>query len=161
MASLLIAGASAMAQKLDSKNVPAPVLQGFNKLYPDVVSAKWELEDGKYEVEFKKNGVESEVVLSNEGALIQTEKELSSPNDLPQPVLSTLKKDFAGGKYKDAEVVETADGKTLYKVEVKDTTGSFELLFDNKGTLVKKTAEVEEEKEKEGRGKERKEKGHK
>ena len=44
---------SACAQKLDASKVPAAVKTSFEKQFPGA-TAKWEKEDGNYEVVFKK-----------------------------------------------------------------------------------------------------------
>jgi len=139
---------SVQAQQIESQNVPPLVIQSFNKLYPDVVHVKYELEDGNYEAKFKKDDSKLEAVFSATGTLIQTEKSLGSVKDLPIKVLNTLKKDFAGYTYKDAEVLTTADGKVLYEVEAESASVAYELLYDSEGNLMKKTLSEEESKKK-------------
>ncbi|WP_018344012.1 PepSY-like domain-containing protein [Cytophaga aurantiaca] len=135
---LLISVWSVQAQKIEPQNVPASVTQSFNKLFPDVVSVKWELEEDNYEAKYKKNDIKFEAIFSSTGTLIQTEKSLSSPNDLPLPVLNALKKNFSGFTYKDAEMVTAADGEVLYEVEAENASITYELLYDANGNIVKK-----------------------
>jgi len=142
---LLISVWSVQAQKIEPQNVPASVIQSFNKLYPDVVSVKWELEEGNYEAKYKKNDIKSEAIFSSTGTFIQAEKSLSSPNDLPISVLNALKKDFLGFTYEDAEIITTADGKVLYEVEAANASISYELLYDANGNMISKTQNITEE----------------
>ena len=51
----------ACGQKIDASKVPAAVKASFAKEYPGI-TPKWEKEDGKYEVNFKKDG---NIVLSH------------------------------------------------------------------------------------------------
>ena len=152
-AALIIFGCASNAQKIKQENVPAPVAQAFNKMFPNIISSKWELEEGNYEVSFKKNNEKTEVVFSNDGKYLQTEKELASVNDLSTEVIASLKKDFSGYKFEDAEKIETADGKVMYELEAEQGETEYELVYDSKGTLQKKTQKKEDDDKKEGKGK--------
>ena len=154
LAALLVIGCTSNAQKIKQENVPANVMQAFNKMYPDILSCKWKLDEGKYEAHFKKNNEEVEAEFSNDGKFIQTEKELSSVNDLSPEVIASLKKDFAGYKFEDAVKIETAESKIMYELEAEQGETEYELVYDSKGTLQKKTQKKEDDKE----GKEKKEK---
>ena len=151
-AALIILGCASNAQKIKQENVPAPVVQAFNKMFPDIISSKWELEEGNYEVSFKKNNEKTEAVFSNDGKYLQTEKDLASVNDLSPEVIASLKKDFTGYKFEDAEKIETADGKVMYELEAEQGETEYELIYDSKGNLQKKTLKIEDDK-KEGKGK--------
>lgn len=145
---LVATGWHVQAQKIEQQNLPVAVLQNFTKLYPDVVNVKWELEDGNYEGQYKKNDIQSEVVFSSTGTFIQAEKSLNSPHDLPAAVLASLKKDFSGFNYKDAEIVTIADGQTLYEVEALKAAISYELIYEANGTLKEKSESHPSTKEK-------------
>ena len=155
---LVVLACTSNAQKIKQENVPANVMQAFNKTFPDIISSKWELEEGNYEASFKKNDQKTEAIFSSDGKYLQTEKELSSVNDLSPEVIAALKKDFAGYKFEDAEKIETADGKTLYELEAEQGETEYELVYDSKGSLQKKTQKKEDGEVEEKEGKEKKEK---
>ncbi len=133
---------SVQAQKIKEQDVPAPVRQEFKRLYPNAALDKWEMEEGNlYEAEFKLGKEEKEALFDKEGKLVKTEVKLASIQDLPILVLERLKKEFPGYRYEEPEKAETADGKILYEVEAEKGNEEYELLFDDKGTLIEKKAE--------------------
>ncbi len=154
---LVIAGLSVHAQKVKTINLPVAVQDNFNKLYPEIVSVEWELEEGNYEGAFKKNKVKTEVLFNAEGKLLQTETKLNSVNDLPALITASLKKDFKGYEFEEAEQITTAEGQEQYSVDAELKETEYELLYDKKGVLLKKTEE-KEKKEKEEREKANKKK---
>jgi uncharacterized membrane protein YkoI len=116
------------SQKMKSAQVPATVKTAFKQKFPTISKRKWELEDGKYEAEFKNTGgVEMSATFSAEGNWLETEQEIKK-SALPAPVLAALK----GKKLKEASKIERADGSTVYEAEV----GGKDLLFDAAGNSV-------------------------
>ncbi len=95
-ASLLALGqANAGEKKLSKHQVPKPVLEAFEKAYPNVKGVEFEKEmlEGKpaYEVEYKENGKEYEVVYDADGSLLQKEEGIDL-QALPEPVRQAVTK---------------------------------------------------------------------
>lgn len=137
---LCIISASAFAQKLNSKEVPAAVKASLEKS-TGVKNAKWDKEGTDYEASFKKTGKETSMVFDEAGTLKETEVEIAK-EDLPGEVKSTLKKDFADYKLEEAAQI-TANGVITYEAEVEKGEQSFELILDAQGNILKKTEEKE------------------
>ena len=113
---LLFTSASAFAQKLDPKDVPAPVMTKFSAFYSDAVKVKWEKEGNNYEAEFKDNNKKKmSVTYTPEGNLAEKEWEISKA-ELPKTVSDTLSKKFPGAKISETEKID----KNGINLETKD-----------------------------------------
>jgi uncharacterized membrane protein YkoI len=140
---LMVAGSAAMAQDLKSDKVPSAVKDSFKKLYPNISNAKWEMDEGNYEAEFKNGKEEWEVEFDAKGNLIKSELELSSLTQLPKAVQDALKKDYAMFKAEESEQVTLANGKKVFEVEMKMDGKKYELQFEETGVLISKTEDLE------------------
>jgi hypothetical protein len=132
----------AQAQKIKDNEVPKNVKEAFTKVYPAAKNVKWGKEEGSFEASFDQGKSEMSVVLDNEGDVTEVETEIGK-NELPQAVQDVLKKNYAGYKIEEAAKI-LANGVTTYEAEVEKGKESFELIFDNTGKLLKKTAQKEE-----------------
>ncbi|MDD2769532.1 MAG: hypothetical protein PHT19_12410 [Methylococcus sp.] len=81
LAGVLALSASALAdgKKLAEQQVPKPVLNTVKAVYPKAADVKYEekVKHGQivYEIEFKDNGVEREIVYSADGKVLKAELE--------------------------------------------------------------------------------------
>lgn len=124
---------SANAQKLKESDVPAPVKTKFTSMYPNVTGAKWEMENSKYEAEFKENSVETSVLFEAGGTYVQTEVEIPI-SSLPAGVNSYASKNLPGKKIAEATQITSADGSVSYEAEI----GGPDYLFDANGNFIRK-----------------------
>lgn len=124
-------GFAACAQKVKEADVPAAVKTAFTKQYPGAV-AKWEKENGSYEVNFKKDGKTMSALYANNGKLTETEMDIKVA-DLPAPVLNYLKEHYKGKIVKEAAKITKGDGTVNYEAEV----SGMDVIFDAKGTFIK------------------------
>ena len=122
---------SACAQKTDAAKVPAAVKASFAKLYPGV-SAKWEKEDGNYEVNFKQNGNTMSVLIEPNGSIKETEMDIKVA-DLPATVLAYVKEHYKDKIIKEGARITKADGTVNYEAEV----GGKDVIFDATGKFLK------------------------
>jgi Putative beta-lactamase-inhibitor-like, PepSY-like len=113
------------AQKLKEADVPATVLQAFQKEYPGTKAEKWEKEGVNYEVEFDLNKTETSVVYTATGAFVEKEVEIKA-SELPKFVLEYFEKNMPGKKIKEANITTTANGILTYEAEVEDTEYRFQ-----------------------------------
>lgn len=128
-------------KKLGKHEVPKPVLEAFEKSNPGAKDVKFEQETlhGKvaYEVEYKENGKEHELLYSADGTVVQTEEEIEVQS-LPGPVTQAIAKAYPKGKIKEAEKVMKPDGTvTGYEVEIKEAGKELELELDTSGKILK------------------------
>lgn len=134
-AAILIAttlGVTAMAQKLNSTQVPAAVRASFAKAYPTVKTVKWEKEKGDFEAGFKQGNKEMSAVFKADGIQIESELEINAAT-LPATVIVYVKQHYKGATIKEAaKITKTATGEVKYEAEVKGK----DLLFDSAGKFI-------------------------
>lgn len=124
-------GFAACAQKVNEKAVPAVVKTAFAKEYPGVV-AKWEKENSKFEVNFKKDGKEMSALYEANGTLTETEASMKV-TELPANVLSYVKEHYKGKTIKEASKITKATGIVNYEAEV----SGMDVIFDASGKFIK------------------------
>lgn len=115
-----LAGASSplLAQQLPATQVPAAVAAAFRKAYPLVKNVQWEKEKNQFEAGFTQNNIQTSVLLSATGELLETETELP-PSRLPEPVKSKLATHYKAYKVLEAARIVTARTDAVtYEAEV-------------------------------------------
>lgn len=140
-ASVMLGEANAGEKELTKHQVPKAVLEAFEKAYPNAKGVEFEKEmfEGKaaYEVEYKEDGKEYEVMYNAEGSLVQKEEQIDAMT-LPEPVSQAVMKAHPKGKIKEAEKVMKPDGTiTGYEVEIKSEGKELELELDSSGKILK------------------------
>jgi len=128
---VLSIGCAACAQKVKEADVPASVKTAFAKQYPDAV-AKWEKEDGNYEVNFKKDGKTMSALYTKNGKLTESEMDIKVA-DLPAAVVTYVKEHYKGKTIKEAAKITKADGTVNYEAEV----AGMDVIFDANGKFIK------------------------
>ncbi|HWP01271.1 MAG TPA: PepSY-like domain-containing protein [Methylococcus sp.] len=139
-ASLAIPGqANAGEKELRKSQVPKAVVEAFEKAHPNAKKVEFEEEtfEGKtaYEVEYKEDGREYELLYDADGTLLQKEEEIDV-KALPEQISQAVTKAHPKAKIKEAEKVMKPDGTvTGYEVEIKE--GRKELELDASGQILK------------------------
>jgi len=126
----------ANAQSLKESQVPAPAVSAFHKMYPEIKSCSWSLEDGNYEAEYNANKLEMSASFDKNGNLVETEKEIPV-KDLPAGVADYVSKNYSGATIKEASMVTDAKGVKTYEAEIKGK----DLIFDEQGKFLKEEKE--------------------
>ena len=138
----VMAASGVYSQKLKEADVPAPVAKEFHARFPKAKEVKWSKESvSEFEAEFEVGDLEQSASFDAAGKWMGTETEIKKA-ELPQAVLATLAKDFAGYKIEEAEKAETDKG-TFYEVEATKEKLKYEVQLSPDGKVIKK-----EEKEK-------------
>jgi hypothetical protein len=132
---IVFAALSSSAQKTDVSKVPVTVKNAFEKAYPGV-TAKWEKEDGNYEVSFKQSGSDMSVVIDAKGSILQTEMGISSTK-LPSSALDYVKAHYKGKNIKESAKITKADGTVNYEAQV----AGKDVIFDANGKFLKEVKE--------------------
>lgn len=122
------------------QNIPDAVKTQFAALYPNIKATEWDILDGMYEVSFVENEIESSVLFSSDGRVLQTETEMEV-SLLPQAVKDYVAAKLPGKKIEEASKIVRIDGKISYEVEVDDA----DYLFDSLGTFLKMETEDDDE----------------
>lgn len=138
---IMLGQAYAGEKELSKSQVPKAVINAFEKAYPNAKGLEFEEEtfEGKaaYEVEYKENGKEYELLYSADGALLQKEEEIDSKS-LPEPVAQAILKAHPKAVIEEAEKVMKPDGTvTGYEVELKLAGKEIELELDVSGNILK------------------------
>jgi|SRR4030095_9887163 Putative beta-lactamase-inhibitor-like, PepSY-like len=128
---------STNAQHLKSSDVPSAVKDKFASMYPNVTSAKWEKENGKYEAEFKERGVETSILFEANGTYTQTEVEIPV-SSLPVGVKDYVSKNLRDSKINEASKITSANGTVTYEAEI----GKSDYIFDANGNFLSKETDT-------------------
>lgn len=136
------------SQKITPEKVPAPVKQAFAKKFPAATDIKYEMEKKDYEINFKDKGIEMSANFDASGKWLETETEIKE-SALPKEVTASAVKNFAGFKISEVAKVETPDKGLCYEMDFMKDKEGYEVQFNPKGDILKKTPL---KKEKEGKG---------
>ncbi len=128
----VVTGLTAYTQKIEATKLPEPVKTSFAKMYPEATNAKWEMEKGSYEVEFKQSGSSMSSLFKPDGTMTESEIDIKI-TDLPQAALSYVKEHYKGKQIKEAAKITKASGEINYEAEVEGK----DLIFDTKGIFLK------------------------
>ena len=133
--------ATAGEKELTRSQVPNAVLGAFEKAHPNVQSVEFEEGsfEGKtaYEVEYKENGREYELLYSADGSLVQKEEEIDI-KALPESIVQSINRAYPKATIKEAEKVMKPDGEVIaYEVEIKEGGKEFEIELDAGGKILK------------------------
>ncbi len=120
------------AQKLQEKDVPAPVKTAFQKNFPQAKVEKWEKEGVNFEAEFELNKSEQSVLFDAQGGIIETEIEIEI-SELPNGIVDYVKTNYKGQSVKEAAKISDTKGTLTYEAEIK----GMDLLFDSNGKFIK------------------------
>jgi hypothetical protein len=121
------------AQEIKEAVVPAEAKAALMKIYPSAKVDKWEKEEGNYTAEFHNNKIETSVLISEGGTILETETEMN-PDDLPKSITEYVVKYLNGKKIKEASKTIYQKGKIGYEAKVDDV----DYIFDENGTFVEK-----------------------
>jgi uncharacterized membrane protein YkoI len=138
---MILGQANAGGKELNKGQVPKAVIDAFEKAFPNAKPSEFETEtfEGKtaYEVEYKENGKEYELLYSADGILVQKEEEIDGKS-LPEPVAQAIKKAHPKAEIKEVEKIMKPDGTlTGYEVEIKTQGNEIELELDMNGNILK------------------------
>jgi hypothetical protein len=92
---------------------PNTVLETFTKKFENTKSAEWEKQfEMKWEVEFKKDGINYSTNFESDGNWLETESEIQKKG-IPETNLYTLNPNFKDFTIEQFELLETVDGKSF------------------------------------------------
>ena len=133
--------ANASETELTKQQVPKAILDAFEKAHPNAQEVEFEKEmvEGKavYEVEYKENGREYEILYDSDGVILQMEETLDV-KALPEPIVQAISKAYPKATIEDAEKVMKPDGTVIaYEVEIKTEGKKLELELDADGKILK------------------------
>ena len=144
-----VANSYAQDQKIDQKKVPVKVLTAFHKAYPNgkIKGTSIEKENGHgyYEIESVEGTKHRDMLITHSGKIKEVETTIPE-NELPAPVMKTLKAKYKELKINKAEQVKSG-GKVTYELSFKSNNKMHRVVILPDGKIVK-SASAEKENEK-------------
>ncbi|MFC3196777.1 PepSY-like domain-containing protein [Parapedobacter deserti] len=131
-----------IAQPIQTRSVPAVVLNTFQQQFPKAGRVEWERHgDGNYEVEFTVGltGRHHKVAINHEGKMLIHEEEIAYYS-LPDAIKQHIMAAFGGYRIGGAKKIEQG-GNRLYEVELDSRHGDLEIYFNAAGQVLKKQVE--------------------
>lgn len=126
----------AQSEKKSKKvTVPATVTEMFKKEFPNK-KAKWGMEDGDYEAEFKINGSDASAVYNAEGHRKALEIDIKI-SELPAAALEYLKKNYPTNKITESAKITDDKNVVTYEAEINKDGKSYDVLLDANGKFIK------------------------
>ncbi|MFM1876857.1 MAG: hypothetical protein RL266_2594 [Bacteroidota bacterium] len=126
------------------KKIPASVKKSFAQKYPDIKEVIWQMVDGNFEGQFKKDAGEFTAIYTVEGNWLETEEKLRL-RDLPTEVSSSVKENYGGYTISSAVKVESASTISFHKLELKKGSGVLELRIFSDGKMEVEELETEDD----------------
>lgn len=129
------------AQDISKQQVPAVILNNFQKSFPKATDIEWKKQNDLYKVEFEIGfwNDDRSAWYTTEGDLIRFKEDIAK-KDLPAAVLAAIEKDYKNYWVKDAERI-TEKNKKTYKVELRSFTEEWNIIFDESGNELSKVAD--------------------
>ena len=115
------------AQKLEAKDVPAPVTDAFNTSHPSVKDADWKKDGKYYSVGYQVNKLDNTITYDINGGLVSTNEGIPVLN-LPKCVADYVRLKYPHNKIKKASKTTTsADNAVSYIAKVDDQNLHFDV----------------------------------
>ncbi|HMK27805.1 MAG TPA: PepSY-like domain-containing protein [Chitinophagaceae bacterium] len=125
------------SQKVNEKDLPAPVKIAFNSKFPGATAIKWGKENAKeYEAEFNFNNNAVSANFKLDGSWVETETTIPVA-ELPLTVSDAVNTKYPGAVYGRTERIEKPGGKILYEVNITVKGKKKELELSPSGSLEK------------------------
>lgn len=135
---------SAQAKDIMAQNVPANVKAYITKNYPSANYIEWELKDNGayYKAEFKMDGREAKVKISNTGKLISAKEDMLI-KDIPSFATNYVKKNYNNAEILGANKNINSSGDTTYNVGIRFVNErgydrNRNIVFDSKGNVIRR-----------------------
>lgn len=130
----LLGTGAAIAQDMNTSDVPGNLVQAFNKEYSKATDVEWEKELDNYKVEFDLNRQDHEVWYNASGTLLKKEIEVTE-GELPQAIREVIKANYPGYRVDDVEMIWQNDA-TTYEVELEKGQDEKHVVFDSNAKVV-------------------------
>ena len=115
--------------------IPANVKEAFSKDFPEK-KAKWGMEDGNYEAEFKIKGSDASAIYDKKGKRKALEIAIKT-SELPTNALEYLKKNYPTNKITEAAKITNDKDVVTYEAEIGKDGKSYDVLLDENGKFIK------------------------
>ena len=114
-----------------------PVMQAFNKKYPNASNPIFTIEGNYYVAEFTNNGVSTEAWLTEQGKWMM-DKADTPFNQLPEAVTAAFDNGlYAGWKMDDSYTINRDSMTVVYKIDAEKGNSDMDLYYSPYGYLIK------------------------
>lgn len=114
-----------------------PVMQAFNKKYPNASNPIFTIEGNYYVAEFTNNSVSTEAWLTEQGKWMM-DKADTPFNQLPEAVTAALNNGlYAGWKVDDSYTINRDSMTVVYKIDAEKGNSDMDLYYSPYGNLIK------------------------
>lgn len=114
-----------------------PVMEAFNKKYPDASNPIFTIEGNYYVAEFTNNGVSTEAWLTEQGKWMM-DKADTPFNQLPSDVTAAFDNGlYAGWKVDDSYTINRDSMAVVYKINAEKGNSDMDLYYSQYGNLIK------------------------
>lgn len=134
----LFATSVAMAQDLNSSDVPGNLKNAVNKDYSEATDVEWEKELDNYKVEFDLKRQDHEVWYNTSGKVLKKEIEITEA-ELPQAIRDAITAKYAGHRVDDVEMI-WQNNITTYEVELEKGQEEKHVTFDSNAKVLNERA---------------------
>jgi len=127
---------------LFAADVPTIVQKNFQAKYPTATDVEWyDEDDGSFSAYFYVNDHSKTARFTADGKWTET-KTYIDDTEMPAAVMNSLKSKFKGAEISSVAMIEAPDAPTQYEVSAELKNMTYILTFDEKGTLMKKLEEA-------------------
>ncbi len=116
--------------------LPSKVSDVFGKQYPNARSINWYAENDNYKIEFDMGSDSYTALYSAAGTWIETGKVISDA-EIPPAVVNAFNKKYAGSEISFAELVETVNKETFYRINAYSDDEYYIITAKQSGEIVK------------------------
>lgn len=114
-----------------------PVMDAFNKRYPNASNTVFKIEGDYYLADFNNNGVSTDAWFTDQGKWMM-DKADTPFNQLPAAVTNAFDKGlYAGWKVDDAYTINRDSMAVVYKINAEKGTSDMDLYYSQYGNLIK------------------------
>ena len=119
-----------------AKNVPAVILQAFNKAHPGNEAAEWKQSGDSYIVMFTEEN-RAKSITYNSKAMIESLEEQVNLSELPTEIIAYINEQHPDGVIRKAILITKTGKKDFFRVTIK----GLDLLFDSGGNYLSHSLE--------------------
>ncbi len=126
------------AQKIQKGSLPAAITEAFASQFPKAADIDWKKKDTLFEVEFELGTPKKDhTAIYNKEAKIVYHQEDLVVDDLPAPVLKSVRSSYPGYEIEEVQKTEIR-GVDSYQVAIEKEGEDVKLILDSKGTILEK-----------------------
>lgn len=122
-------------ERLQKENKGSPmIVETFRKQFPKATNVEWEMENKTFEVDFKMDFSEQEILFAPNGKIVMKKQEIKI-SELPEEIKLQLKRKYKNETIDDIQKI--TKGKSVYYQIELESPEEKQMFFSENGSLVK------------------------